>query len=71
MEALKVKIIKSMTIKEFPWLENDLKIDEEFFIFKGPTYGCISKKGIAVSKDLNKNPFFEVPKEFVEFIYRI
>ena len=67
MQQLKVKIIQNMATKDYPWLHRDLKEGEEFYVYKGSTYGCISKNGIALTEKLDINPYFEVPKEFVVF----
>jgi len=68
MYPIKVKLLTPMEAKDYPWLHRDLKEGEEFFVYQGSTYGCISKTGIAVTEDLNKTPYFEVPKEFVVYI---
>ncbi len=68
MNSIKVKLIQNMKVTDYKWLHRDLSVGEEFFIYKEVTYGCISRNGIAVTEELNKNPFFEIPKDLVEFI---
>jgi hypothetical protein len=43
---------------------------EEFYQFTGPTYGCISENGIALSTRENwwESFFFEFPRDAVEII---
>ena len=59
MEKIRLKI--DLTRDECFWLTRDLKAGEEFIIYKGFTYRCISRKGIAVTELNEKGPFFEVP----------
>ena len=68
MNPIKVKLLKSMAIQDYPWLHRDLKEGEEFYVYIGPNYGCISKNGIALTEKQDVNPYFEVPKEFVVYI---
>ncbi len=68
MKTTKIKLTRTLTVAEFPWLQNDLLEGTELFVFTGPTYGCISKNGIAVSLEYNQTPYFEVPKEFVVYL---
>lgn len=68
MKLLKVKLLENMRIEDFHWLNRDLIAGEEFFVFNGMTYGCISSTGIAVSEESSTNPYFEIPKKFVQFI---
>ncbi len=67
MNPIKVKLLTPIEAKDYPWLHRDLFEGEEFYVYIGPTYGCISKNGIALSEKLDVTPYFEVPKEFVVF----
>ena len=68
MHTIKIKLTKSLSTKEYPWLKRELIAGEEFYVYKGPTYGCISRNGIAVSEIWDTNPYFEVPKEFIVYL---
>ena len=40
---IKIKLIKSLTQLEYDWLPRDLEKGEILYVFKVPTYRCISK----------------------------
>ena len=50
------------------YLDRDVAAGEEFFVFKGHTYGCIDHRvGIAVSETGSfEYPFAEFPNELLE-----
>ena len=55
-------VTRIVTRDECPWLDADLFSGVLVYAFKGPTYGCVSPKGIAVTCTLyTGEPFFEVP----------
>ena len=60
-----VMVNRKLTTLEYPWLPRDLEEGTILFLFFGPTYGCVSYTGIAVTEELNKEPFFEVPNNTV------
>jgi len=37
------------------------KADDLVYEYTGPTYGCITPLGLAVTKEPGQTPFFEVP----------
>jgi hypothetical protein len=65
----KIRLIIDLSQEECFWLERDLKAGEEFFVYKGCTYRCISKNGIAVTEREDCPPFFEIPLSAIERIY--
>lgn len=58
----KVVLIQDILAKDYHWLDRDYRIGEEFFIYRGFTYGCVSVNGIACTERLGEGPFFELPK---------
>jgi hypothetical protein len=58
---VKMTLRRTVTRDECPWLDEDLPQGTEVFTFHGPTYGCISPDGRAVSAVEDETPFFEVP----------
>lgn len=60
---MKGKIDRLLTKKECPWLNLDSSIKKNTIVYKyyGPTYGCITPSGIAVTLIENEGPFFEIP----------
>lgn len=62
--ALKVKLNRTITMKECPWLDRDFAVGEELFTYTGATYGCISPSGTALSLD-GETPFFEIPVDAI------
>lgn len=59
-----MKLARTVTKAECPWLDEDLPAGLEVHRFDGCTYGCVGT-GIAVTRELGKNPFFEVPRDAV------
>lgn len=58
---------RDVTTNECPWLENDIQKGVKVFKYFGPTYGCIGT-GIAVTFVYHVEPFFELPKDSIDFI---
>lgn len=48
---------------ECPWLDRDMLKGESVWSYEGPTYGCVSGNGRAVSMVMGENPFFELPRD--------
>ena len=59
-----MKLSRTVTKSECPWLDNDLPAGLEIHEYHGHTYGCVGT-GIAVTLEAGKNPFFEVPRDAV------
>lgn len=59
-----MKLTRSVTKAECPWLDEDLPAGLEVHKFSGCTYGCVGA-GVAVTRELGKTPFFEVPRDAV------
>lgn len=59
------KTIRDVTQKECPWLEEDIKKGTLLHKYNGHTYGCISNNGIAVSREKDIGPFFEMPSNSI------
>lgn len=64
----KVVLLKDILAKDYHWLDRDYTIGEEFFIYRGFTYGCVSLNGIACTERLGEEPFFELPKAALKYI---
>ncbi len=47
---------------ECQWLDEDVKAGTKVFKYNGFTYGVIGPRGIAVSRQPNEGPFFELPR---------
>ncbi len=61
MNIGKLELIRDISIEECPWLQDDLFKGMTVYEYTGCTYGCITRKGIAVTEEDNGTPFFEVP----------
>lgn len=59
------QLTRDLTKAECPWLKADLREGTIVHEYTGHTYGCISSKGIACSRD-GGTPFFELPREALE-----
>lgn len=57
------RVIRDVTQKECHWLHRDIKKGEEVYGYTGPTYGCVSYLGIAVSAQPDRTLFFELPAD--------
>lgn len=58
----KVVLTQNVLAKDYHWLDRDYSKGEEFFVYRGFTYGCVSVNGIACTERLGEEPFFELPK---------
>ena len=61
----RLQITRLVTTEEAPWLKKDLQAGTIVYEFFGVTYGCIGPDGIACTKEPDKTPFFEVPRNAV------
>ena len=57
---------RSVTIKECHWLGKDLEKGKVVYEYNGCTYGAVAS-GIAVSDKPNKTPFYEIPRDSVDW----
>ena len=57
---MKVTLKRDITTAE-SGLDRDFKKGEELFTYSGPTYGCISEGGTAVTLVEDETPFFQLP----------
>ena len=62
---------RAVTREECNWLERDLAVGERVFAYRGATYGCISHKGMAVTLQKDKTPFFELPLDALTSSIRV
>jgi hypothetical protein len=60
------QLTRNVTKKECVWLDRTFKKGEIVYEYFGCTYGCISWKGRAFTKEENETPFFELPNDAVE-----
>lgn len=67
MEIQKGFLKRDVTTDECSWLSVDLKKGAFIYKYIKYTYNCISKNGIAVSDKPNKEPFYELPKDSIEW----
>lgn len=58
---------RPVTKEECPWLGSSLPKGKTVYRFSGHTYGVISSDGVAVTEVADKTPFFEVPKDAVDW----
>jgi hypothetical protein len=58
---------RKVTKDECSWLEQDLQKGKEVYKYDNYTYGCIGSSGIAVSDKAGETPFYEVPRNSVDF----
>lgn len=63
-----VVLVRDVTKDECRWLDRDMKRGEKFRVYKGPTYGAISKAGVAVQEAAagemgDEGPFIELPAD--------
>jgi len=65
--ARKGHLNRNVTIKEYPWLEKDLKKRKVVYKYYGFTYGCISSQGVAVTDKPDKTPFYELPQSAINW----
>ena len=65
MSPEQVVVIRDVGPDEAEWLDRVYTKGETLWIFNGPTYGCITSHGIAVSEKPGQNPFFELPRDAV------
>ena len=61
-----MKLSRFVTVRECPWLKEDLPPGTEVYSYSGYTYGRISSGGVAVTFLDGKDPFFELPGEALE-----
>ena len=67
--AIEIQLTREVTRTECHWLTEDIPAGEIFWTFDGETYGCISPTGIAVSRELDEYPFFEIPRTAIRRVY--
>lgn len=65
MADRKLRINRSISLDECPWLENPIDAGTIVYRYGGVTYGCIGA-GLAVTLQEGKTPFFEIPRDSVE-----
>lgn len=59
---MEYELTREVTRAECHWLDHDLAEGIRVFRYYGPTYGCVSGAGLAVSEKPDDPPFFEVPR---------
>jgi hypothetical protein len=70
MQAQKVRVTRDVDIDEdHNFAERDVWAGETFYICTLNTYGCVdSMSGVALTERPNEYPFFEFPKDAVEYV---
>ena len=61
-------LIKDVLGKDYSWVPRDFLKGEIVYHFRGPTYGCISPHGIAITIKPGEGPFFELPRDSLDII---
>ena len=57
-----VRLTRDVSVRECRWLDRDLRRGTRFRVYRGPTYGCISPTGLAVTfLGEDDGPFIELP----------
>lgn len=57
----KYLVTRDVEPSECNWLKETVKKNTILYKYQGPTYGCISWSGVAVTAEQDKTPFFEMP----------
>ena len=52
---------------DYHWLTQTYEKGTLVYLYTGQTFGAVSARGVAVSLEPNKTPFFEVPKSAVKW----
>ena len=62
------RITRDIDQKEQPWMDDGdvVRAGEIVYAWERRAYGCISPGGIAVTREHDKTPFFQVPADAVE-----
>lgn len=60
---------RNVTRAECPWLKDDVSAGTEVYEYLGPTYGCISPEGTAVTVVSGETPFFELPNTALQPVH--
>lgn len=55
-------VMRDVTMQECRWLNADVPAGTKVYRWTGPTYGCISDEGIAVTLVRGREPFLELPR---------
>lgn len=63
---MKLRLTRTVTDEECPWLTTDHFKDETVYRYDGYTYGCMTPYGVACCEAENTTPFFELPEDAVE-----
>ncbi len=65
--ATKIVLNRTVTKEECDWLDQNLPQGTELYLYEGCTYGCISETGVAVTREPDTTPFFEVPTVAISY----
>lgn len=59
---------RDINVEKYSWLDKDLPKGSMVYKYYGYTYGFISESGVAVTDEPGKTPFFEIPKDSIDWI---
>lgn len=62
----KFRVSRNVSREECHWLDEDVPEGTTVYLYSGPTYGCVSGAGMAVSLEQDQTPFFELPRTALE-----
>jgi len=64
------RITRRLTVEDCRWFDPNevFEVGDIVFGYHGPTYGCISPSGTAVSRIKGITPFIEIPHDALELI---
>lgn len=60
------KTNRALTLKECPWLDDEIKKGIIVYKYTGYTYECVSESGTACSMKEGESPFFELPTDSLD-----
>ncbi len=61
------RLNRTLTLKECEWLDGPLREDTVVYEYPGPTDGCITTPGIAITLEPSRLPFMQVPPSAIDW----
>ena len=59
---------RNLSKENYSWLNEDLAKGKVVYEYLNYTYNCIGPNGIAISDEKGEGPFYEVPKDAVDWV---
>ncbi len=60
-------LTREVTRQECKWLDEDLPKGKKVFRYTQNTYGIIPPSGVAVTDEIDKDPFYQIPRNAVSW----